>query len=197
MAEVLSRATAQAAQLDDVLGRLPRASLYAPQGTDNDDEFRDEYLRYIGANLDRLELLGLSMKDRPRLALSAAYLSLTVSGKEHQRGNWFIEPDRHAHSGVRVESALTNRTYVRGEAGSGKTTLLDRLAVTAARGGFTGSFESRNGMVPFLKALAPRGHEPIDVRLLRDQSLTLSLVRGGACVGVEDLGPDVKVKWLD
>ncbi|MFJ5990704.1 NACHT domain-containing protein [Lentzea sp. NPDC092896] len=161
LAEVLSRATAQAAQLDDILARLPRTSLYAPQGTDNDDEFREEYLRYIGANLDRLELLGLSMKDRPRLALSVAYLSLTVSGKKQQRGNWFSEPDRQAHSGVRVESALVNRTYVRGEAGSGKTTLLDWLAVTAARGGFTGNLQEWNGMVPF----------PVRLRAYADTSL--------------------------
>ncbi|MET9227408.1 NACHT domain-containing protein [Lentzea sp. NPDC003310] len=149
LAEVLSRATAQAAQLDDVLSRLPRTSLYAPQGTDNDDEFRDEYLRYIGASLDHLELLGLSMKDRPRLALSVAYLSLTVLGEKRQQPSWFTEVDHLQHSGVRVEEALAQRTYVRGEAGSGKTTLLDWLAVTAARGGFSGNLEPWNGLVPF------------------------------------------------
>ncbi|WP_371927411.1 NACHT domain-containing NTPase [Lentzea sp. HUAS12] len=164
LAEVLSRATAQAAMLDDVLSRLPRTSLYAPQGTDNDDEFRDEYLRYIGATLDRLELLGLTMKDRPRLALSVAYLSLTVSGEKRARDNWFAEPDQHAYSGMRVESALVRRTYVRGEAGSGKTTLLDWLAVTAARSGFTGRLQRWNGMVPFPIRLRSYADKPLPTR---------------------------------
>ena len=164
LAEVLSRATAQAAMLDDVLSRLPRTSLYAPQGTDNDDEFRDEYLRYIGATLDRLELLGLTMKDRPRLALSVAYLSLTVSGEKRQHDNWFAEPDHHAYSGMRVESALVKRTYVRGEAGSGKTTLLDWLAVTAARSGFTGRLQRWNGMVPFPIRLRSYADKPLPTK---------------------------------
>ncbi|SES01866.1 NACHT domain-containing protein [Lentzea albida] len=164
LAEVLSRATAQAAMLDDVLSRLPRTSLYAPQGTDNDDEFRDEYLRYIGATLDRLELLGLTMKDRPRLALSVAYLSLTVSGEKRARDNWFAEPDQHAYSGMRVESALVRRTYVRGEAGSGKTTLLDWLAVTAARSGFTGRLQRWNGMVPFPIRLRSYADKPLPTK---------------------------------
>ncbi|MET8759621.1 NACHT domain-containing protein [Lentzea sp. NPDC004782] len=161
LAEVLSRATAQTALLEDVLARLPRTSLHAPQGTSNDDEFRDEYLRYIAANLDRLELLGLSMKDRPRLALSVAYLSLTVSGAQRQRHEWFGQADHHSHSGVRVESALVSRTLVRGEAGSGKTTLLDWLAVTAARGGFVGNLQSWNGLVPFPVRLRAYADSPL------------------------------------
>ncbi|MDX8145984.1 NACHT domain-containing protein [Lentzea sp. BCCO 10_0061] len=164
LAEVLSRATASAAMLDDVLSRLPRTSLYAPQGTDNDGDFRDEYLRYIGANLDRLELLGLSMRDRPSLPLSVAYLGLTVSGRKRRQGNWFSEPDHRAHSGVRVESALVDRTYVRGEAGSGKTTLLDWIAVTAARGGFVGNLQSWNDLVPFPIRLRAYADDPLPTR---------------------------------
>ncbi|GGU26058.1 NACHT domain-containing protein [Lentzea flava] len=164
LAEVLSRATAQAALLEDVLARLPRTSLYAPQGTGNDDEFRDEYLRYIAAHLDRLELLGLSMKDRPRLALSVAYLSLTVSGRERRQREWFGEPDHQPHSGIRVESALVERTFVRGEAGSGKTTLLDWLAVTAARGGFTGNLQSWNGLIPFPIRLRAYADSPLPTK---------------------------------
>ncbi|MGW6930637.1 NACHT domain-containing protein [Lentzea sp. NPDC054927] len=160
LAEVLSLATAQTALLEDVLARLPRTSLYAPAGTDNDDEFRDEYLRYIAANLDRLELLGLSMKDKPRLALSVAYLSLTVSGRERQRREWFGEADR-ARSGVRVESALSGRTFVRGEAGSGKTTLLDWLAVTAARGGFVDDLRGWNGLIPLPVRLRAYADSPL------------------------------------
>ncbi|TWP52606.1 NACHT domain-containing protein [Lentzea tibetensis] len=149
LAEVLSRASAQTAQLDEILARLPRTSLHAPQGTSTDDEFRDEYLRYLAASLDRLELLGLSMKNRPKLALSVAYLSLTVSGTGRGNRDWFGSPDDRAHSGVRIESALRHRTLVRGEAGSGKTTLLDWVAVTAARAGFTGDLSEWNDRVPF------------------------------------------------
>ncbi|MFD9704805.1 NACHT domain-containing protein [Lentzea sp. NPDC059081] len=161
LAEVLSRATAQTALLEDVLSRLPRTSLYAPAGTDNDDEFRDEYLRYIAANLDRLELLGLSMRDRPRLALSVAYLSLTVSGSQRRQREWFGETDDRTHSGVRVESALDNRTFIRGEAGSGKTTLLDWLAITAARNGFVDDLQPWNGLVPFPIRLRSYADSPL------------------------------------
>lgn len=164
LAEVLSRATAQTVLLEDALARLPRTSLHAPQGVDNDDEFRDEYLRYIAASLDRLELLGLSMKDRPRLALSVAYLSLTVSGQERLRHGWFGEADQPAHSGVRVESALVSRTFVRGEAGSGKTTLLDWIAVTAARGGFVGDLRSWNGLIPFPIRLRAYADSPMPAK---------------------------------
>ncbi|MEV6238069.1 NACHT domain-containing protein [Lentzea sp. NPDC051838] len=164
LAEVLSRATAQTALLEDVLARLPRTSLYAPQGTDNDDEFRAEYLRYIAANLDRLELLGLSMENRPRLALSVAYLSLTVSGQDQVRHGWFGEADNQQHSGVRVESALCNRTFVRGDAGSGKTTLLDWLAVTAARGRFAGTLQEWNGLVPFPIRLRAHADSPLPAK---------------------------------
>lgn len=165
LAEVLSRATAQTALLEDVLARLPRTSLYAPHGTDNDEEFRDEYLRYIAANLDRIELLGLSMKDKPRLALSVAYLSLTVSGERQQRREWFDDDtNRHARSGIRVESALVSRTFIRGEAGSGKTTLLDWLAVTAARGGFEGDLRDWNGFIPFPVRLRAYADSPLPTR---------------------------------
>ncbi|SDL34440.1 hypothetical protein SAMN04488074_110189 [Lentzea albidocapillata subsp. violacea] len=164
LAEVLSRATAQTALLEDALSRLPRTSLHAPQGADNDDEFRDEYLRYITVSLDRLELLGLSVKDRPRLALSVAYLSLTVSGQERLRHGWFGEADQQSHSGVRVESALVSRTFVRGEAGSGKTTLLDWIAVTAARGGFVGDLRSWNGLIPFPIRLRAYADSPMPAK---------------------------------
>jgi hypothetical protein len=164
LAEILSRATIQTAQLDDILVRLPRTSLYAPQGTDNDDEFRDEYLRYVARTFDRLDLLGLSMKDRPRLALSVAYLSLTVSGQAQDQRDWFGESEQQSHSGVRVESALGTRTLVRGEAGSGKTTLLNWLAVTAARGDFVGELRTLNKMVPFPIRLRAHADSPLPTK---------------------------------
>ncbi|GAA2811645.1 NACHT domain-containing protein [Crossiella cryophila] len=107
--------------------------------------------------MDRLELLGLTMQEQPRLALSVAYLSLSVSESAQPRarreladGRWFGDGERGPVSG-RVEAAIgaAERTLVRGEAGSGKTTLLDWLAVTAARGHFTGQLAEWNGCVPF------------------------------------------------
>ncbi|HEV2783231.1 MAG TPA: NACHT domain-containing protein [Actinophytocola sp.] len=163
VAEVLDRLSTVAGQLSDILAHTPRTSLDAPRGTTHDDEFRAEYLRYLASSLDRLDLLGLSMRHRPRLALSVAYLSLTVSerdSREHQSRpgtdrlaeHWFGRTaDRDRTSTVRVEAAIgaARRTLVRGEAGSGKTTLLDWLAVTAARGGFTDALAGWNGCVPF------------------------------------------------
>ncbi|WP_373293089.1 NACHT domain-containing protein [Saccharothrix coeruleofusca] len=153
LAEVLSRASAQTAALDEVLARLPRTSLHAPRGTD--DDFRDEYLRYLASALDRLELLGLTMRDRPKLALSVAYLSLSVTGGDTRTSpvdRWF-GVDRGGS--LRVEAAIGNacRTLVRGEAGSGKTTLLDWLAITAAREAFTDQLKSWNGCVPLVVRL--------------------------------------------
>nr|WP_158846475.1 hypothetical protein [Saccharothrix deserti] len=135
LAEVLNRASLQTAMLEDVLSRLPRTSLHAPTGTDTDEEFRDEYLRYIAGTLDRLELLGLTMRHRPKLALSVAYLSPSVTGGVRRTpgsgaDRWFGgDPDQARGGSLRVEAAIgdAHRTLVRGEAGSGKV-LLDRMS---------------------------------------------------------------------
>nr|WP_232328369.1 NACHT domain-containing protein [Kibdelosporangium sp. MJ126-NF4]CEL20792.1 putative large ATP-binding protein [Kibdelosporangium sp. MJ126-NF4]CTQ98403.1 putative large ATP-binding protein [Kibdelosporangium sp. MJ126-NF4] len=159
LAETLARLSTQSAQLDELLARLPRTSLHAPNGTDHDDEFTAAYLHHLSVSLDRMEMLGQSAKDQPRLALSTAYLSMSVSEnrprkprspREHPERNWFGQPDEHGGS-MRAEAAIctSGRTLVRGEAGSGKTTLLDWLAVSAARSGFTAQLEPWNGCVPF------------------------------------------------
>jgi hypothetical protein len=58
-------------------------------------------------------------------------------------------------SGMRVETGLSgaSRVLLRGEAGSGKTTLLRWLAVTAARGAFSGELADWNGLTPLLVKL--------------------------------------------
>ncbi|MBP2478247.1 hypothetical protein JOF53_007119 [Crossiella equi] len=144
LAEVLGRLATTTGQLDELLARIPRSTLHAPLGTGQDAEFTTAYLGHLQSSLDRLELLGLSMHEQPRLALSVAYLSLSVDGSRRDR--WFDQGERG-----RVESALGSRTrtLVLGEAGSGKTTLLDWLAVTVARGHCTGQLADWNGCVPF------------------------------------------------
>jgi hypothetical protein len=162
LAEVLDRLSALADQLAEILANTPRLGLNAQQGDVGPDAFKAEYFHYLAANLDRLDLLGLSMRQRPRLSLSLAYVSLAVSDQDgHKRRTaldpvqlaerWFGEMRELDATGNRVEAAIgtAGRTLVLGEAGSGKTTLLDWLAVTATRGGFTDALQDWNGRVPF------------------------------------------------
>ncbi|GAA4532722.1 NACHT N-terminal Helical domain 1-containing protein [Amycolatopsis samaneae] len=167
--ELLGRLSRQSEQLDEVLTRLPKTGLDAPADTDSD--FRAEYLDLLARKLDRLELLGLPMDDQPALPLSVAYLSLSVSStsdgprlRDHGPDElWFDKRHRRdGHATMRVETAIGGqlRTLVRGEAGSGKTTLLDWLAVTAARGEFTGKLAEWNGYVAFPVRLRSFAAEP-------------------------------------
>lgn len=160
LAEVLARLSAQSDQLAELLARVPRTSLHAPRGTNHDDEFQDAYFGYLARTLDRLELIGLPAEQQPNLALTVAYLSLSVSTHDgmgaHVRRSpdkWFehLTETRQA-DGVPVEAAIGDaaRTLLRGDAGSGKTTLLSWLAVTAARCAFTGALAEWNGSVPFV-----------------------------------------------
>ncbi|MFJ7216443.1 NACHT domain-containing protein [Amycolatopsis sp. NPDC098790] len=171
LAEVLGRLSKQSDQLEELLARLPKTSLAAPEGIDRDAEFEAGYSSFLARTLDRLELLGLTMDDQPALPLTVAYLSLSVSPEGESRPAdrridelWFEK--RHDHVGsanMRVETALSDatRVLVRGEAGSGKTTLLDWLAVTAARGRFTGKLAGWNGRVPFPIRLRSFAAEPL------------------------------------
>ncbi len=171
LADVLGRLSRQSDQLEELLARVPKTSLAAPEGVDHDAEFKAAYLRLLARDLDRLELLGLTMDDQPALPLTVAYLSLSVSSEgEPRRAErrmdelWFEKRQNRADSpNMRVESALSGATQVlvRGEAGSGKTTLLDWLAVTAARAGFTGKLADWNGRVPFPIRLRSFAAEPL------------------------------------
>ncbi|MEU3273205.1 NACHT domain-containing protein [Saccharomonospora sp. NPDC006951] len=155
LADVLGRLSSQSQQLAELLARTPRSSLHAPQGTGNDAEFRAEYLRLLARTLDNLELVGLPVDAQPRIALTPAYLSLSVSadrGYDRAQEDWFEQQDeRRPAEGVPVEAAIGRswRTLVRGDAGSGKTTLLNWLCVTAAGEGYTGALAGWNGKVPF------------------------------------------------
>ncbi|SDX65705.1 NACHT domain-containing protein [Amycolatopsis xylanica] len=147
LSEVLGRLSRQSDQLDEVLARLP-STPFRVLGRDVDAAFREDYLSLLARKLDHLELLGLTMDDQPRLPLTVAYLSLTVSD---------------GSATLRAEAAIgaADRTLIRGEAGSGKTTLVDWLSVTAARGAFTGELAAWNGFVPFPIRLRSFATEPL------------------------------------
>ncbi len=164
LAETLVRLAAQTKDLTELLARTPRSSLDAPRGTHHDKEFEREYVGHLQTELDRLELLGLSMRNRPQLSLSVAYLSLRTSrsteraktrisrrdGRHSSKLAWFGTSDSVESDG-RIEATIgkSHRTLLRGDAGSGKTTLLNWIAVSCALARFTGPMSAWNGLVPF------------------------------------------------
>ncbi|MBV2353430.1 NACHT domain-containing protein [Streptomyces sp. J2-1] len=171
LTELLARTTSLGAEIARVLERLPDRSLFAPEGADRDGEFRRRYLELLSDSLDELELFR-STSDRAtaQIRLSVAYVSLRATGGDGRprRGtarraplpsprpemsDW--EPAGGDGAGMRVETALggASRVLLRGEAGSGKTTLLRWLAVTAARGAFSGDLAGWNGLTPLLVKL--------------------------------------------
>ncbi|GAA0363905.1 NACHT domain-containing protein [Actinoallomurus spadix] len=184
--ETLARLTAVADQVSLLLARLPVRTLDAPEGTATDEAFRRRYLEHVSTTLDVLELFGVRVERyRPRTTLSVAYISLSVSTDEdsadHTRSRrsavrslpideWRKEETQAAEATLRVETALGRAplTLIRGEAGSGKSTLLRWLAISAARGTFTGDLADWNGCVPFLVKLRSHtgGTLPSPERLL-------------------------------
>ncbi|MEV5708873.1 NACHT domain-containing protein [Actinoallomurus sp. NPDC052274] len=184
--ETLARLTAVADQVSLLLARLPVRTLDAPEGTATDEAFRRRYLEHVSTTLDVLELFGVRVERyRPRTTLSVAYISLSVSTDEdpaeHGRARpsaarplpideWRGDEAQATEATLRVETALGRAplTLIRGEAGSGKSTLLRWLAISAARGTFTGDLADWNGCVPFLVKLRSHtaGSLPSPERLL-------------------------------
>ncbi|WP_433137654.1 NACHT domain-containing protein [Actinomadura nitritigenes] len=160
-AEMLGRLSGLADQVGAVLARLPARTLTAPEGEADDEEFTRRYLASISESLDTLELFGVRFErlTRPQTTLSVAYISLNVSDESARSlhrapqavplSEW---RDQVRTGAVRVEAALGDHRLMllRGEAGGGKSTLLRWLAITAARGSFTGPLSEWNGSVPFL-----------------------------------------------
>lgn len=163
VAESLVRLSSTVSTLETVLSRLPARTLDAPDGESLDEEFTHRYLTFISDILDRLELFGVRFDrfTRPQTTLSVAYISLNVTDEDKGRDS--REPfridewrsGRRESPTVRVERALSERPriLIRGEAGGGKSTLLRWLAITAARGAFTGELAELNGSIPFLVKL--------------------------------------------
>ncbi|MEU7139767.1 NACHT domain-containing protein [Nocardia sp. NPDC046473] len=153
VAELLSRVDEIGQDIAKVIEQLPRRSLYAPDGADHDEAFRQEYLELVSKSLDEVEVFSFATETPPRTKLSVAYISLSVSMDRLLSDD--SNSQRHAHIQLRVEEALSdsNRVLLRGEAGSGKTTLLRWLAINAARGSFTGALTSWNRLTPVLVRL--------------------------------------------
>ncbi|GAB2854195.1 NACHT domain-containing protein [Actinoallomurus bryophytorum] len=174
--ETLARLSGVSEQVELLLARLPVRTLDAPEGTATDEAFRRRYLEHISVTLDVLELFGVRVERyRPRTTLSVAYISLSVSTDEVSAGRgdrrsankgthldeWRKGEHEPEESTLRVETALGRAplTLIRGEAGSGKSTLLRWLAISAARGTFSGDLADWNGRVPFLvKLRSHAGH---------------------------------------
>ncbi|WP_314171475.1 NACHT domain-containing protein [Streptomyces winkii] len=167
-AELLARTATLGSEVARILERLPDRTLFAPDGTDQDTAFRRTYLEVVSRDLDEVELFRRTsdQASAPRVRLSVAYISLRTTGDDGKsrrtaRSAPLLRPDMSywekagsEGSGTRVETALREATRVllRGDAGSGKTTLLRWLAITAARGAFTGELADWNGLTPiFIK----------------------------------------------
>ncbi|MFJ6898900.1 NACHT domain-containing protein [Streptomyces hokutonensis] len=175
LAELLARTSSLSDMVTRVLERLPDRSLFAPDGTDQDQDFRRWYMQLVSDNLDEVELFRrTSDRAAAQVRLSVAYVSLRATGDDGTRRRTVralpLRPDLSGweefgaeSSGMRVESALggASRVLLRGEAGSGKTTLLRWLAITAARGAFTAELADWNGLTPVFVKLREYSGRPL------------------------------------
>ncbi|WTP25382.1 NACHT domain-containing protein [Streptomyces sp. NBC_00203] len=177
LAELLARTATLGGEVTRILERLPDRSLFAPDGMDQDTAFRRRYLELVSEDLDEVELFRrASDRAAAQVRLSVAYVSLRATGDDgtHRRRTARSLPQLRADmsdweeaggegSGMRVEAALGGaaRVLLRGEAGSGKTTLLRWLAVTAARGAFTGELADWNGLTPVFVKLREYSDRPL------------------------------------
>ncbi|MET7569822.1 NACHT domain-containing protein [Streptomyces sp. NPDC005492] len=175
LTELLARTSALSDRVARVLERLPDRSLFAPDGTDRDHEFRRWYMELVSNSLDEVELFRrTSDRAAAQVRLSVAYVSLRATGDDGTRRRAVralpLRPDLSGweefgaeSSGMRVESALggASRVLLRGEAGSGKTTLLRWLAITAARGAFTAELADWNGLTPVFVKLREYSGRPL------------------------------------
>ncbi|MGW0929515.1 NACHT domain-containing protein [Streptomyces sp. NPDC002644] len=190
-AELLERTTTLGREVSQLLRRLPARSLLAPEGSDQDEEFRRRYLELVSSQLDEVELFRRSpgRTGTSLGSLSVAYVSLRAGRDDGQaaggdrgdsrRGDrspllrsdmsqwepsaWGERAGSGGGAGMRLETALAgaNRVLLRGEAGCGKTTMLRWLAVTAARGAFTGDLAGRNGLIPIFVKLREYSGRPL------------------------------------
>jgi hypothetical protein len=176
-AELLARFSTLGADVARILEKLPDRSLFAPDGTDRDASFRHTYLELVSRDLDRVELFRrASDGTTARARLSVAYVSLRTTGADatrQRRATWSKptlrsdmrdwEEGKTESSSTRIEATLggASKVLLRGEAGSGKTTLLRWLAITSARGAFTGELTDWNGLTPIFIKLREYSGRPL------------------------------------
>ncbi|MCF2529363.1 NACHT domain-containing protein [Yinghuangia soli] len=183
-----------------------------------DDEalaaFERRYLAAVDRQLNRLELFGVTLRDRDfHYPMSTAYISVAAQSEDTTRL-------RTSSAGpLRIEEVLGDRRRIllRGEAGSGKTTLMQRLALWAAQDTFPPDLRDWAGTVPFFLPLRhfsftgapPRPEDFLDYTspLLRDEMpvhwVRDLLAAGRALVlidGVDELPVDqrerMRREWL-
>ncbi len=117
LAELLARFSQVVEGIAEVLHRLPRTTLDAPQGSEHDEEFRARYLTHVSGTLDELEQFGIDVRRyKPRTLVSVAYLSLQVSTDPGRRNcgdrpdeRWFTDGRRTVTGGsssLRAEASL-------------------------------------------------------------------------------------------
>jgi NACHT domain len=153
---VLSTAATTLQRLEEIANQL---KVEREQSIQAADEFAAQYRRIVQDELDCLEVFGLPRMDRltSRQSLSMAYISLSVSGGEHDEespltlmGDERLEPQSRRRS-RHIDEVICNcrRIVIRGGAGAGKSTLLQWLAVRAATQSFPDKLQQWKYKIPF------------------------------------------------
>jgi Leucine-rich repeat (LRR) protein len=154
----LSTAATTLQRLEEIANQLKTEREQAIQAA---DEFATQYRRIVQDELDCLEVFGWPQLDRltRRQSLSMAYISLSVSGGEHDEeekllltlmGDEQLAPQSRRRS-HHIDEVICNcrRIVIRGGAGAGKSTLLQWLAVRAATQSFPDKLQHWNYKIPF------------------------------------------------
>ena len=144
--ELLKRDTQIISDLRKAISRLP-----VPR---DPDDFTVNYRRIVAYKFDRMELLGVNIKEGAsrRYPLTVAYISLHVLAGAQRKARSVPGSESRVTTGLRIEEILKDqkRLLLIGEAGSGKTTLLRWLAVKSARRNFEPPLQGWNHLTPFL-----------------------------------------------
>ncbi|MFI5657701.1 hypothetical protein [Streptomyces sp. NPDC051684] len=131
--ELLARTTSLGAEVNRVLERLPARSLYAPEGSDQDEAFLREYRELVAASLDEMELFGFSAEAMPRARLSVAYVSLR-SGDGAGPAPERLGRSVRTGAGAWIEGELVRAAAAGAHPGGGRADLSGPRPVRAGHG---------------------------------------------------------------
>jgi hypothetical protein len=168
--ELLARDTKIIDLVQDVLSRLPPASLPAIWGAGSDlNRFESQYLRAVANHTSSVQLYGIPVAAAKRsYSLSVAYIALSVEqesepGDESRDQQIDDVPDANGGEPTNVEEAVGHKSklLVNGDAGSGKTTFLQWIALNAATSSFAETMYDWNHKVPFLIRLRQFVDQPL------------------------------------